>query len=67
MLQEHRGKVLDALRNWNSVQSAADTLQGPILELVQPYCGLHIINNLDICEERLVKKLRCFRKQVLKV
>ena len=62
-LQEHRDKALDTLRNCNSVQSAADNLQGPIQELVQAYCGLrrnliHIINNLDVREERLVKKLR---------
>ena len=64
-LQEHRDNALalDTLRNCNSVQSAADNLQGPIQELVQAYCGLrrnliHIINNLDVREERLVKKLR---------
>ena len=71
-VQEHREKVLYAMRNCNSVQSAADNLQGPIQELVQAYCGLrrnliHIFNNLDVREEWLVKKLRCLCKQVLKV
>ena len=68
-LQEQRDKVLDVLRNCNSVQSAADNLQGPLQELVQAYCGIrrnliHIINNRDVREERLVKKLYCLRKQV---
>ena len=39
-VQEHREKVLYAMRNCNSVQSAADNLQGPIQELVQAYFGL---------------------------
>ena len=55
-LQEHRDKVLDALCNCTSVQSATHNLQGPIQELVQAYCGLrrnliHIFNNLDVREE----------------
>ena len=63
MLQEHHDKALNTLWNCNSVQSAGDNLQGPIQEHVQAYCGLrrnliHIINNLDVREERLVKKLR---------